>query len=924
MIKRKVFAGVLSIVLLGCSIAGNEMLYKNVEAAETEVVREIPGTIHTEKEINGSFLSVTGFASGKVNARSEYREGDAQYAVVTNEAAFVKALEDAVKEKIQVIEIREDLYMGWHELPDELKEDLDEGVLEMSPDTDKLTKVPVGNPVTIESGISRITLQTLDGLTIFSTGGNTIYHAEFKFNSGVNDLVIRNLRFDEIWEWEDWRASGYGSSGGRGDGTRNGWSFIKINGAKNVWLDHCEFGIAFDDNVGIENGSSGISITWCKFGDVDFSVGSMLYKTLEYMEMLYQKSKEDKSVKPFVLYSIMRDNNVSMEDIGKLMGYHSKCHMTGAGDKDSWLVKDADGNLVEDKTKTNANERLRLTLAYNSYINIGSRVPMIRSGVGHLYNCYTDNTLVCEIGRILDSDPLNTGKNLYKQAEEAGGRLHALSRGMDARNGASIAADTCVYKAVDLPIVGTAYHPNGSNISAGFQNYWKYNYALIVNSSTRRYEDTEDYIGSSWDNNGNNLFTGGAEYYKDAEEIIGNWSWGQEGESLSYAYQTFPLEDVETNMNRYCGAGVMELTPEEWLEVQYSDTFPLKTVDQTKEIPLTDIALSKSEATLYIEEEFLQLNVRMWPFNTTEKQDSLKWESSDEQVVKVNNAGLVVPVSYGAATITVTTRSGYQDSCQVRVTGLPKKLTIHNVPETVYEGDIIQLDVNVSPKEYKEIPVLWENGGIRMELLDSEKGIFKALAAGNNMVQVSSGIVGNRVGTEQARANKTIKIKKTKVYVTGVAVDEAVDVTVGEQKTLHASVVPEDATSRRLTYEVSDAGIATVDASGVVCGIATGETVVTITSVNGGYTKTCRIQVGMERNPMEATMEAVVPGDVDGNQKVDLKDVRCALRAAFLLDELTPWQKVAADVDKNQSIDLKDAGLILRRALLLIMDFVDF
>ena len=67
--------------------------------------------------------------------------------------------------------------------------------------------------------------------------------------------------------------------------------------------------------------------------------------------------------------------------------YHMKCHLIFSGYKDFVNYKRSNGTVVED-----ANSNIRLTLAYNHYLNPGQRVPMIRQGVGNLINCYIDDS----------------------------------------------------------------------------------------------------------------------------------------------------------------------------------------------------------------------------------------------------------------------------------------------------------------------------------------------------------------------------------------------------------------------------------------------------------------------------------------------------------------------------------------------------
>lgn len=935
---------ICAVALSGVMCAG--VLYQpaakiTVKAAEsTPAITEIPGTTKTEKPIDGSFLSVTGFAKGYVNDRSQYKEGDEEYAVVTNEMEFFDAIEAARSDEVEVIEIRSDLYFGWNELSDDVMDMYGNDTIIPYKNSLLLSAAPISNPSMIESGVSTIELNGIDGLTIFSTTGNKLKHAEFKLGSSINDLVIRNLEFTDVWDWDDRRSSGYGSTGALGSTKRTGWSYIKINGAKNVWIDHCNFGVSYDGNVDIENGSSGISITWCNVGDTNYSVGSMLHKTATYLEELYQQNKEDENVGTFLMYSIMRDNGMEVEDIMKYMGHHKKCHLGGGGDSDSWWFAEiGEGLLAEpDPSRSNANEHMRMTFAYNNWTNIGSRVPLIRGGVGHLFNCYMDNTELKDAREQMYNLKNDEGLSIREQIANIGGATHFLFRGMNARNGASIAADTNVYYNVDEPMIGAEHDAEEylkSEDSKAYAYCFGYNYSLIVNSKVTNTRG-QVQIGSSWDNNGDNILANG--YGWTDKSTINNWSWGQEGEELSYEYQTFPLEDVETNVKTYGGAYTMDLTAEEWLKVEYPAEQELRVVDKTVEVPITSIELSKAEADLFIEEEFLQLDAKIAPSNTTESMADFTWTSSNPEVATVKNTGLVIPKTPGETIITVTTAKGLKAECKVTVGHLPNKITVTDIPEKIYVGDLIDLSATLEPTEILDDELQWQSAGIRATVLDEAKGIYRADKAGTNQIIVTTIEQGNRIKNKYVEGKSSLKILATDVFVTGVAVNSEIKVNVGSTKALNASVLPANATSTRLLYEVSDSAIATVDENGNVVGVATGETVVTVTSVNGGYSKTCVVKVGtFEEVPGPSTSpEPIVPtepavelmlGDANSDGKIELADAQITLKVALKII-WEPTQGVEynfenMDVNEDGVIGLIDAQSILKYALKIIDNFDD-
>ncbi|MGN0484327.1 MAG: RICIN domain-containing protein, partial [Lachnospiraceae bacterium] len=530
-------------------------LYVTPAKAAEKQYSEIPNTTRTIQEYDDSFTDVVGFGEKEIHSRID-SIGTEQYRKVASEREFLQAVSDAAAGKVHVIEITKDLNLGYLEvgLTDEEKKTFSFFKKYEDP-TNGYT-----NPVMEKSGVSKLDISNVNGLTIFSKTGCKIKHTELKLQKSANDVVIRNLSFDEMWQWDD-----------TGKHKEVGWTFIKVNGATNVWIDHCSFTDAADGLIDIENGSSGITISWCQIGAAamtDPPKDSAIYPSIQYMEQQYQNGKLGTDSR----YYKLRKGGASQADIMAYAAYHSKCHLVGSGDKDFCNYVYSDGRVLKD-----CNAELHLTLAYNYYRNMGQRQPMVRQGVGHLINCYFDNSSHAALQK----------QNVFAQN---GG--YGLARGLNARNGASIAADTCVFQDVNEPIVGAEVQGDDtSNMSEQWANLFQnaVNHSLIVNSTVSN--DKGTYTGSSWDNNGDNLFTTGFTW-KD-KKSIGNWAWsssinGVENmdksnppetpftfsyskEALSYTYKVLPLEKVKEVIPQKSGAGSLNLSEKQWCSVRTSD-----------------------------------------------------------------------------------------------------------------------------------------------------------------------------------------------------------------------------------------------------------------------------------------------------------------------------------------------------------------
>lgn len=100
-------------------------------------------------------------------------------------------------------------------------------------------------------------------------------------------------------------------------------------------------------------------------------------------------------------------------------------------------------------------------------------------------------------------------------------------------------------------------------------------------------------------------------------------------------------------------------------------------------------------------------------------------------------------------------------------------------------------------------------------------------------------------GNESVKADfPAFKVPVDTVAVTGVTVDpKTTSIEAGKTTKLAATVVPDNATNKSVTYKSSDEKIATVASDGTVTAVAVGTANITATTADGGFTASCAVTV---------------------------------------------------------------------------------
>ena len=224
---------------------------------------------------------------------------------------------------------------------------------------------------------------------------------------------------------------------------------------------------------------------------------------------------------------------------------------------------------------------------------------------------------------------------------------------------------------------------------------------------------------------------------------------------------------------------------------------------------------------------------------------SVTWESSNKDVVTVDENGVVTVVGKGTATITVTV-DGKVATVPVSVTVPITGITVDPTEVEVFKNNEVEVEVVATPEgaEWSDLDASFRSGSdyATVKVVDG-KVVITGVAEGEAVVAV----VANKATTGDLVKLINVTVKENKV--TGFEIDgddrevlRHEEVSLG---TLYDTEIPEteQATTddTTVTWESSDETIATVDEYGTVTALKAGT--VTITAKMAGFTDTIEVTV---------------------------------------------------------------------------------
>lgn len=448
-----------------------------------------------------------GYASAYgVSGGGLLKESSKNYYAVKNATEFLEALV-AIKAsgKNSVIELQADINLGSREVA---------GYGNYGSVIKEYTAQALTHPTLIETGVSVLSLSDFHNLTIFSSNGSSIKHANITMKNSGN-IIIRNIKFDELWEWDEVT---------NGDYDRNDWDYMTIDsGCDGIWIDHCTFFKAYDGVVDIKNPAptDNVTISWCEFlpGSED--------------NIFFNKMMDTMAANPseYPYYQSLKDRGMTESQIWWYAYGQKKTHLLG-----------------QDDTATNA-AGIRLTMANNYYKDSMDRMPRLRYGYSHVYNC------------IMDSQELLDAKNTITDETAA---AHIVSNGAASTCGAQVLLENCYISGIE-----NALNSGNGSSPAGYIN--AINSAYYMNGVATKLEPKSNTTADT------RVLITDADAFKSALPYD------------SDSYYLYEAEDLSQILMSRVGAGKLVLTNLQWEKASYNAEYVAPAVNKVVKAEVSEV-----------------------------------------------------------------------------------------------------------------------------------------------------------------------------------------------------------------------------------------------------------------------------------------------------------------------------------------------
>ena len=257
----------------------------------------------------------------------------------------------------------------------------------------------------------------------------------------------------------------------------------------------------------------------------------------------------------------------------------------------------------------------------------------------------------------------------------------------------------------------------------------------------------------------------------------------------------------------------------------FGETFE---VDVTVETSIKKVTLDETNIEMAKGEE-KTISATVEPSDTTMSKE-LTWESSNPDVVTVDENGKIEAISGGRATITATSVNGVSASLNVVVNVPITNATINKESLTMNKGDEEQLEVTIEPSDATDQKITWTTDDDEVATVD-ENGKVTAVGAGETTITAKVGSFTLTTDVEVVVPIEKIELNETSIEMLPT-----------QEKNLSVIITPNDTTEdTTVRWESNNPDVVSVDNNGVISALEPGNA--TITATVGSFSVSAEVKV---------------------------------------------------------------------------------
>lgn len=217
---------------------------------------------------------------------------------------------------------------------------------------------------------------------------------------------------------------------------------------------------------------------------------------------------------------------------------------------------------------------------------------------------------------------------------------------------------------------------------------------------------------------------------------------------------------------------------------------------------------------------------------------AIKWTSLTPNIATITEDGTITGLKMGTAQVKATTMDGSNISktFDVLITGLSISSISLPSESSITKTDNQKLEYTIFPAASDNQNLKWSSNHTDIASVDENTGVITAHKVGDAIITATA--------TDGSEISASTTIHVTPLKVSNIEIEKEIKLLRTTKATLAATITPELADDKTLSWASDDESIATVTQEGAVKGVNVGTTNITATAKDGsGVSATCKVTV---------------------------------------------------------------------------------